>query len=120
MHGAEEALRKAAANADVHAADPATGRTALHYAAFWGHEGIIRYLACELRLDANARDASGESPLHDAARFGHLAVAKTLLSAGADPSLVSKEGYTPLGLASRYHKDELVDLLRSHSGAGKL
>lgn len=37
MHGYEERLRKLAPEADVHAADRFSGRTALHKAAFWGY-----------------------------------------------------------------------------------
>ena len=63
-----------APDADVHAKEPNSGRTALHKAAFWGHHALVAMLLAELRLCPNARDASGDTPLHDAARFGHVKV----------------------------------------------
>lgn len=121
MHGSEEHMKSVVAAADVHAADPATGRTALHFAAFWGHENIIKYLVNELKLNANAVDANGDTPLHDAARFGHLAVAQALATApAANINIVNKEGYTPLGLAIEYRKPKIEALLRGLPSTPKL
>lgn len=121
MHGSEEPMKALVAKADVHAVDPATGRSALHFAAFWGHENIIRYLAQDLKLNVNAVDVNGDTPLHDAARFGHLAVAKILANTpGANLSIVNKDGFTPLGLAIEYRKPKVEELLRGLSSQGKL
>jgi ankyrin repeat protein len=43
------------------------------------------------------------------------ALAKALLAAGADPTLPSRFGETPIDVAANAKADKLVDLLRSHS-----
>lgn len=121
MHGSEEPMKALVASADVHAVDPATKRSALHFAAFWGHENIIRYLATDLKLNVNAIDSNGDTPLHDAARFGHKAVAECLASVpGANLNIVNKEGFTPLGLAIEYGKTAIAELLRGYAKQGRL
>ena len=45
-------------------------RTAMHKASFFGHSNEIDYLV-SLEGDVNAVDAEGDTPLHDASRFGH-------------------------------------------------
>ncbi len=60
-----------------------TGVTALHWAAFGGHDHIIRQLL-DAKADVNAAEAgSGMTPLHGAARWNRLTSAKLLLANGA-------------------------------------
>ena len=66
---------------------PSLERTYLHGAA---EAGKVEEVACILRKSkdsVNAPDANGWTPLICAANFGHLAVCKLLLNAGADPRL---------------------------------
>ena len=46
----------------------------------------------------NALDYQGDTPLHDAVRFGHTDAVRVLLASGADASVVNKLGapYPPL------------------------
>ena len=70
------------------------GRSALHKAAFWGHDHIVPWLLT-LKVPVNAVDYNGDTALHDAARFGHDKCIDALLgAAGVDVSVVNKEGKT--------------------------
>lgn len=51
------------------------------------------------------------SALYTAAYWGAEAVAKTLLIAGADPTLPDSDGYTPLQVAARGGHPNLIDYL---------
>lgn len=46
-------------------------------------------------VSLDQRDASGKTPLHIAAIFGHAAAARALIAAGADPEARSDDGRTP-------------------------
>ena len=64
-----------------------TGETALHYAAWSGNSEIVLALA-EKGADVDAREfANGQTPLMFAASYGRGAAARSLLEAGADPSI---------------------------------
>ncbi len=49
--------------------------------------------------------------MHHAANWGHLAIAKRLLEAGADATLQDMDGKTALGLARERGESEVVALL---------
>ena len=118
MHGhAVDVLRGVAAEgADVHGLERSSGRNALHKAAFWGHKDTVTYLTQECKLNPNVQDYNGDTPLHDAARFGHAEVARRLLQGGADPNLRNKEGQSVLAVAEEYSKPEVVAALKSQPG----
>jgi len=116
MHGSLSVVKKFSKVADVHVVEKSSGRTALHKAAFWGHDGTVAFLVNELRLDVNARDFNGDTPLHDAVRFGHVKVAEILLNGKSDPLIKNRDGDDVLGVAKKYHQsDALVGLVRSKS-----
>lgn len=50
-------------------------------------------------IDINSKDADGRSPLMLAALKGHIEICKILLSAGADPTAVDRDGNDALSLA---------------------
>ena len=106
-------------------------------AAYKGHEGCVRLLL-ESKASVNATSVSleralpqhvpwtsclvvihwpspqqirGNTALHWAAGYGHLAIAKRLLEGGADPTLRDKGGKTALDLARSYGESDLVALL---------
>jgi|GEM_PF-2233716 len=65
------------------------------------------------KIDINARDATGRTPLHWAAagRYGSPAAAELLVAHGADVNVVDCERATPLSQAVRNNHPALVKLL---------
>jgi len=126
MHGSLDVVKKCAPKADVHAVEAASGRTALHKAAFWGHDGTIDFLVNECKLDVNVQDYNGDTALHDAARFGgkdsvvHYKCVEMLIASGTDLSIKNKHGQTPLDVAIEYKKDQTAAMLRSKSMKSRL
>lgn len=54
---------------------------------------------------------AGHTPLHEAAFNGDLALARLLLERGADRSLQTPEGETPLDIAAKHNRADVVRLL---------
>jgi ankyrin repeat protein len=85
-------------------------------AAFAGRNDLVKsYLEKDKSL-ASVRAESGETPLHFAARRGHLKVAELLIAAGADVNARDNERnkLTPLHWAAIYGHDKVVALLLAH------
>ena len=96
-----EKMCKAAANGDLRSlrtlivdkgvsgnAGNCDRRRALHLAAAEGHREVVKFLL-QCRVDVNAQDRWGGTPLQDARQGGHTRVAELLLRAGAACSLPS-------------------------------
>jgi uncharacterized protein len=62
----------------------------------------------------NARDASGITPLSDAARTGNVSLVSSLIAAGADVNTADDSGYTPLMMAATFDHADVVRLLLAH------
>jgi len=82
--------------------------TALHHAAYEGHEALAQGLL-GAGADINATDMGGMTPLHNTAYSNLPEVAKVLLANGAQVNARTKDGWTALGLARR--KPEMEALL---------
>ena len=83
------------------------GGTLLHSAAYFTSNPTIISIMLDAGFDPNARNDSGETPLHSAMRYSEEtvpAVVSILLEAGADPNTKNNDGDTPLHLAIRYEK----------------
>ena len=86
------------------ARDTENEETALHMAVRNGCLEIVellflpfpRLIDMDGRLDLNARNKEGDTPLHIAIKYGHIDIFKLLLSKGADKNVPDKLGYTPL------------------------
>ena len=109
------------------------GRLSRRFALASGTQAIITsaakgdLAAVESELARNpalvrASNETGDTPLHQAARHGHLHVVRTLLAAGADVDAVRADGYRPLHCALMPNwffqvelgpRKEIVDLLLS-------
>ncbi|XP_044194046.1 poly [ADP-ribose] polymerase tankyrase-2-like isoform X1 [Thunnus albacares] len=82
-------------------------QTALHLASEKAHSDVIEVLV-KYEAKVNAVDHLGQTPLHRAARCGHLQTCRQLLSAGCDPLLTSLQGLS----ASQMGNDGMQEMLR--------
>jgi uncharacterized protein len=91
---------------------------ALLRAASAGNADTVRTLLASPNVDVNGIDEHGNTPLIEAARFGHDEVVTALLIAKADVKTKNDEGKTALMLAAEGGHDEVVRML-TQAGAGK-
>ncbi|GIZ41067.1 hypothetical protein CKM354_000438300 [Cercospora kikuchii] len=79
------------------------GYTLLHQASAAGDLEIAEKLL-QCHVDPNVRDALGMTPLHKAAKYGHLGIVKLLIEKGRVDAVkhISKDGRTALHMASKY------------------
>ena len=97
--------------------------TSLHYCASKGFLEIAKLLLIHDHSMVNAFDSDNNTPLHDAALFGHVEVARTLLEYGASVDIKNVHGDTPLKLAkgsvqtflSYSQQWEMISLLKSYT-----
>jgi len=89
--------------------------SALHYAAFAGHEELAQYLV-QKGADVNARSTNGSTVLMMAAHEGKDAVARMLLAAGADAGAKNDWGEDALTWAMRFGNLTVAKLVTSAEG----
>ncbi len=71
-----------------------------HRFAPGGMLAAVKYLVEELHADVNARDHDGNTAMHNAAARGDNEMILYLLSKGADPKFVNREGKTTVDMAN--------------------
>lgn len=113
------------------------GKTALHYAVFYGRISVVNVLIRK-GADVNQKDVNNQVPLHmvfpqvdyyyfkmkrdefcsgmESREFVRNIIALSLLRKGADPNFPDNTGYTPLHYALIQHSFSLMTLLMK-SGA---
>lgn len=74
---------------------------------------VEELLSREDGMNINAKGAKGQTPLMQAAIMGDIAMARLLLSYGADVYEQDFEGWTALGYAARSRNRELIALIKS-------
>ncbi|MDP9492363.1 MAG: ankyrin repeat domain-containing protein [Actinomycetota bacterium] len=90
------------------------GFTALHLAAFFGHEGAAEELLQRgADVSAVSRNPLRVQAIHSAAAGNHTEVVRTLLDHDADPNARQEGGYAPIHAAAQNGNDELYELLVS-------
>ena len=93
------------------------GFTPLHEAAGGGHSKVVAFLLSKgADIDARARDRQGWTPLHYAVAKGSRETTALLLARGADSTAKGKDGYTPVDVAQKLGRRELLPLLSRRSG----
>jgi ankyrin repeat protein len=105
------------AGADPRAAEPDTGLTPLHRAAYEGQVASAIALL-DHGADPNARDAEGCTPLWWAAGAGRAGMVALLLARGADAQAASDDGTTVQDRAQG-HRDAAALLQRLPAGAAR-
>ncbi len=83
------------------------GENLLHCAAVNNQIEVIKYLIDERKIDVNALNDESESPLHYAAKYGHLDLAKLLLHKGCSLTLKDKAENNPAEIAQKNGYKEL-------------
>src|SRR5919106_1649801 len=84
---------------------------ALLRAAGAGNADTVRTLLASPNVDVNGIDEHGNTPLIEAARFGHDEVVTALLIAKAEMNQMNDEGKTAMMLAAEGGHDETVRAL---------
>jgi ankyrin repeat protein len=80
---------------DIHERDEC-GRSAIHWAAYYGSAKAVRLLVVEMGADVNARDDEKDTPLHYAAAFDETRAAKALIELGAKVDAKNRKKKSPL------------------------
>jgi len=111
MHGSVDFVKQLVeSGAHPASVESATGRSALHKAAYWGHIATVNYLLSTGKADPDAVDCNGDLPIHDAARFGHVEVVKALKAVTKNPTKANKAGLSPVDLAKKNEVKGVVEL----------
>ncbi|XP_076766043.1 uncharacterized protein LOC143432928 isoform X1 [Xylocopa sonorina] len=88
-----------------------TGATALHHAASAGHPTMITTLSNVPRIELNATDKKGQTPMHCGCAEEHLEAVEVLIGLGANVDAQDNEGNTPLHVATRTRHTAMAQLL---------
>ncbi|KAJ3028670.1 UNVERIFIED_CONTAM: hypothetical protein HDU68_001153 [Siphonaria sp. JEL0065] len=91
------------------------GATALHFACARGNISLVSRLisagAILNSVTSSTTTSEYASPLHVAARYGHLALTRWLVEKGASMTARDNKLYTPMHLAASYGHSDIVDYL---------
>jgi len=89
-----------------------TQTDALFRATVEGNTDMVRSLLSSPGANVNATDERGNTPLLEAARYGHEDICRLLIAAGADLKAKDKDGKTALMLAVQNNHDDVVRVLK--------
>jgi len=85
---------------------------ALFRATIEGNTDMVKSLLSSPGADVNATDERGNTPLLEAARYGHDDICRVLIAAGANLKAKDKDGKTALMLAVQNSHDDVVRVLK--------
>ena len=103
------------AGADLGVLDPGMKATALHAAAYAGRTEAASVLIAHGIAINKQGPYNGYTALHDAVWQNNLGTAQVILAGGADATIRSNQGQTPLELAKTHNSKELIALLDAAS-----
>ena len=84
----------------------------IYLAAIYGYSKIIQAVAASSIDDPNASEGSdGDTPMHAAAREGHLDVIKVLAPLSKNPNAPNSSGWTPIHEAAREGHANVIKVL---------
>ena len=99
------------AGADVTAVDPGMQATALHAAAYAGRsEAAALLIEYHVAIDKQG-PKNGYTALHDAIWQGNVETARILVDAGANLTLRSHNGETPLAFAKSKNQGAIAEMI---------
>jgi hypothetical protein len=76
------------------------GQTQLHHCAEKGLTTSVKRLLSIRNINVNVKDVNKDTPLHDAAYYGHIEITRLLLQNGAELNVRNNHGWTPLHYAA--------------------
>jgi ankyrin repeat protein len=88
-----------------------TANSPLMVAVKGGQTDAVKSLLSGKDVDVNITDTEGNTPLIEAARFGHDDIARTLIAHGADLQAKNKDGDSALMLAVKNEHQDMVKVL---------
>lgn len=99
--------------ASVYEKHPVFGRLTLHTACYYGNAEAVKILLEYNKNIVNYQSSNdGWTPLDDAVLKGNIQIVKLLLEYGADPRVPNFKNETPIDMATKFGKGEIVKLLR--------
>ena len=93
-------------------ASPAATPAPLMVAVKEGNSDVVKALLSAGDVNVNVTDEGGNTPLIEAARFGHDDIARALIARGASLEKKNLRGDTALSLAVTNGHDEVVKVLK--------
>ena len=106
--------------ANLYETHPIFNRTTVGTAAYYENEEAVEMLLKKDPKLANiGSTVDGWTPLEDATLKANVKIVKILLQYGANPTITDKHGGTPMDMAVKFGKGEIVKILRDHIKANR-
>ena len=106
--------------ANLYERHPIFNRTTVGTAAYYENEEAVEMLLKKDPKLANiGSTVDGWTPLEDATLKANVKIVKILLQYGANPTITDKHGGTPMDMAVKFGKGEIVKILRDHIKANR-